>query len=264
MVVVFILVYQWLCMLQVRGDNNNNLRGVPQELREKILAFHRVLNSPDNFTSHALPPATPPPPPPRVMSGVGLQEYSEEDEKRRREEAAKVKGELQTDLLRFSSKVSIPHSSHTNTALSPTRHNFVSFMKRKEKLRQRIQREWRRFIKWRTQKRKKKRLKRRIMRTLNKRLKKQFGKLNHSGKRTKAEIKAFKRRKRILKKRIRMRLRHKQRLQRIGLRRQLPGHGSLPEQRLRQKNLMQKQLLRKRKGRRKGKRRRKTKPGKRE
>ena len=89
--------------------------------------------------------------------------------------------------------------------------------------------EWKRFIKWRAQKRKKKRLKRRIMRTLNQRLKNQFGRVNITGKRTKEEVKAFNRRKRILKRKIKRRLKQKQRINRS---RKLPGRASLPEQRL--------------------------------
>ena len=117
------------------------LRGVPEELRDKILAFHRVLNTPDNFSAAAAPA-------PRSFGGVGLQEAgrggvaglqeaSEEDEARRQEEARLHKGELQDDLFRFSSKVSVPHSVHTG--LGPNRQNFVNFMRRKERLRSRIQ-----------------------------------------------------------------------------------------------------------------------------
>ena len=244
---VFLLLY--LAGVVTSASEPPNLRGVPEELRDKILAFHRVLNTPDNFTARTIAPATPPPDEKRYAV-AGLQEASEEDEKRKREEAKKVKGELQSDLFRFSNKVSVPHSAHTNLSPTPSRQNFVSFMKRKERLRQRIQKEWRRFIKWRTQKRKKKRLKRRINRTLNKRMKKQFGRLGMSGKRTKEEVKAFKKRKKILKRKIRRRLRYKQKM---NLRRQIPGQGSLPEQRLKKRRMG--------KGMRKGKRR---KQGKRE
>ena len=123
------------------------------------------------------------------MGGFGLAEASSDDMKKKKV-MDKDAGELQNDLFRFSNKVTIPHSGHSN--LTPNlskRQNFVNYIQRKEKLRQRIQQEWKRFIKWRTQKRKKKRLKRRIMRTLNKRLKNQFGRIGLSGKRTKEEMK---------------------------------------------------------------------------
>ena len=238
----------------ISSDPQSQLRGVPEELREKILAFHRVLSAPDNFTSGPRLPAPPPPPPP--SSGPGLQEYTEEDERRREEERRTVKGEIQTDLFRFSDKVSVPHSSHTGLTPEPNRQNFVSYMRRKDKLRQRIQREWRRFIKWRAQKRKKKRLKRRIRKALNKRLKKHFGKVGNNGKRTREEVKAFKRRKKMLKKRIRRRFLEKRKMRRMRL---VPGQASLPEQRLKQKQLLNRKTKKRRGKKRKGARRRQRK-----
>ena len=196
-------------------DDPPYLRGVPVELREKIIAFHRVLSTPDNFSQPA--PAEPEEPRGRQgsMAGFGLAEASSDDMKRKAE-VDKDAGELQNDLFRFSNKVTIPHSGHSNlTPALSNRPNFVNFIQRKEKLRTRIQQEWRRFIKWRTQKRKKKRLKRRIMRTLNKRLKNQFGRIGLSGKRTKEEIKAFNRRKKLLKRKIKRRLKHKQKMRHV-------------------------------------------------
>merc|ERR1712150_156012 len=78
------------------------------------------------------------------------------------------------------------------------------------------------------------RLKRRIMRTLNKRLKNQFGRIGLSGARTKKEIKAFNRRKKLLKRKIKRRLKHKQKMRHV---RRIPGRASLPEQRLKTRNL---------------------------
>ena len=215
------------------GDNDTDspyLRGVPPELREKILAFHRVLSSPDNFTVPA--PSTPSKKPvdDNNGGGFGLQEVSEDDELKK--VIDEDTGELERDLFRFSSKVTVPHNTHTNINNLNNRQNFINFIQRKEKLRQRIQQEWKRFMKWRTQKRKKKRLKRRIMRTLNQRLKNQFGRLGLSGKRTKEEMKAFNRRKKILKRKIKRRLRQKQK---INISRKAPGRASLPEQRLKVK-----------------------------
>ena len=217
------------------GDDDNDspyLRGVPPELREKILAFHRVLSSPDNFT--VPPPSTPSKKPVDDCDckggGFGLQEVSEDDELKK--VIDEDTGELERDLFRFSSKVTVPHNTHTNINNLNNRQNFINFIQRKEKLRQRIQQEWKRFQKWRTQKRKKKRLKRRIMRTLNQRLKNQFGRLGLSEQRTKEEIKAYKRRRKILKRKIKRRLRQKQR---TNLSRQIPGRASLPEQRLKTK-----------------------------
>ena len=205
------------------------LRGVPPELREKILAFHRVLNTPDNFTA-----PSPPGPgldtdsePSRV--GFGLAEVSMDD-MTTQAGPDKDAGELQSDLFRFSNKVTVPHNKHSVVPDLSNRQNFVNFIERKEKIRQRIQMEWKRFIKWRAHKRKKRSLKRSIMRTLNQRLKNQFGRVDITGKRTKEEVKAFKRRKRILKRKIKRRLKQKQR---INGSRRLPGRDSLPEHRLR-------------------------------
>ena len=206
------------------------LRGVPPELREKILAFHRVLSSPDNFT--APQPSIPSKPPlDKPGGGFGLQEVTEDDEQKN-VVSDEDTGELERDLFRFSSKVTVPHNSHTNINNLNNRQNFINFIQRKEKIRTRIQQEWKRFMKWRTQKRKKKRLKRRIMRTLNQRLKNQFGRLGLTEQRTKEEIKAYKRRRKILKRKIKRRLRQKQR---VNLSRKIPGRGSLPEQRLKTK-----------------------------
>ena len=188
------------------------LRGVPVELREKIIAFHRVLSTPDNF-SQTVPEDSEDKK--DNVGGFGLAEASSDDMKRKKV-VDKDAGELQVDLFRFSNKVTVPHNSHSNlTPNLANRQNFVNYIQRKEKLRQRIQQEWRRFIKWRTQKRKKKRLKRRIMRTLNKRLKNQFGRIGLSGKRTKEEIKAFNRRKKLLKRKIKRRLKHKQKMRHV-------------------------------------------------
>ena len=198
-------------------DDPPYLRGVPVELREKIIAFHRVLSTPDNFSQPAAADTeeTREGQESRGGGGFGLAEASSDDMKRKKV-VDKDAGELQNDLFRFSNKVTIPHSGHTNmTPNLSNRQNFVNFIQRKEKLRQRIQQEWRRFIKWRSQKRKKKRLKRRIMRTLNKRLKNQFGRIGLSGKRTKEEIKAFNRRKKLLKRKIKRRLKHKQKLRHV-------------------------------------------------
>ena len=204
------------------------LRGVPPELREKILAFHRVLNTPDNFTAPSPPePGLDPDPEPSRV-GFGLAEVSMDD-MTIQAGPDKDAGELQNDLFRFSNKVTVPHNKHSVVPDLSNRQNFVNFIERKEKIRQRIQVEWKRFIKWRAQKRKKKRLKRRIMRTLNQRLKNQFGRVNITGKRTKEEVKAFNRRKRILKRKIKRRLKQKQRINRS---RKIPGRASLPEQRL--------------------------------
>ena len=126
------------------GEEPIYLRGVPPELREKILAFHRVLNTPDNFTA-----PSPPGPgldtdsdPSRV--GFGLAEVSMDD-MTTQAGCDKDAGELQSDLFRFSSKVKVPHSGHSNMAPNlNNRQNFVNYIQRKEKLRQRIQQEWRR------------------------------------------------------------------------------------------------------------------------
>ena len=197
------------------------LRGVPVELRDKILAFHRQLDSPDNFTIKTT--ARP------NTKVAGLAEWTKEDDAVRKREEAEVRGELQTDLIRFSSKVAIPHASHFG--LKPTKHpskeNFVHFLKRQARLRERIRKEWKRFMKWRLQKRKRKKLKRKINRRLNNQLRKRYGYHKPKGKRSKEEIISFRKRKRKLKKRIARRLRFKklERRRELSRKKQKPGPG---------------------------------------
>ena len=179
------------------------LRGVPVELRDKILAFHRQLEAPDNFTIKTT--ARP------NTKVAGLAEWTKEDEAVRAREEAEVRGELQTDLFRFSSKVAIPHTSHfgLKPTKQPSKENFVHFLKRQARLRERIRKEWKRFMKWRLQKRKRKRLKRKINRRLNNQLRKRYGYHKAKGKRSKEEVVSFRKRKKKLKKRIARRLRFK-------------------------------------------------------
>ena len=122
-------------------DSHSALRGVPVELRDKILAFHRQLETPDNFTIVK----TTPRPNSRV---AGLAEWTAEDEKVRKRDEKEVRGELQTDLFRFSSKVALPpHATHLGLKPTkyPSKENFVHFLKRQARLRERIRKEWKRF-----------------------------------------------------------------------------------------------------------------------
>ena len=203
----------------VSSDRNSlsALRGVPVELRDKILAFHRQLDSPDNFTIKTTA---------RPNSKVaGLAEWTKEDEALRKREEEEVKGELQTDLFRFSSKVAIPHSSHFGLKPTgqPSKENFVHFLKRQARLRERIRKEWKRFMKWRLQKRKRKKLKRKINRRLNNQLRKRYGYHKAKGKRSKEEVVSFRKRKKKLKKRIARRLRFKKLERRRELSRKKPS-----------------------------------------
>ena len=87
------------------------LRGVPPELREKILAFHRVLSSPDNFTANSGQNTFPAPPSEPDYNnvgaganrggggGFGLQEVSKDDEVKKPLND-EDNGELQSDLFR--------------------------------------------------------------------------------------------------------------------------------------------------------------------
>ena len=181
------------------------LRGVPVELRDKILAFHRQLEAPDNFTIIKTTAR------PNKGKVAGLAEWTKEDDVVRKRDEAEVRGELQTDLFRFSSKVAIPHSSHFGLKPTkyPSKENFVHFLKRQARLRERIRKEWKRFMKWRLQKRKRKKLKRKINRRLNNQLRKRYGYHKAKGKRSKEEIVSFRKRKKKLKKRIARRLRFK-------------------------------------------------------
>ena len=88
------------------------LRGVPPELREKILAFHRVLSSPDNFTANSgqntFPAPSSEPDYNNVGAGAnrgggggfGLQEVSKDDEVKKPLND-EDNGELQSDLFRY-------------------------------------------------------------------------------------------------------------------------------------------------------------------
>ena len=204
-------------------DSHSALRGVPVELRDKILAFHRQLETPDNFTIVK----TTPRPNSRV---AGLAEWTAEDEKVRKRDEKEVRGELQTDLFRFSSKVALPpHATHLGLKPTkyPSKENFVHFLKRQARLRERIRKEWKRFMKWRLQKRKRKRLKRKINRRLNNQLRKRYGYHKAKGKRSKEEIISFRKRKRKLKKRIARRLRFKklERRRELSRKKAKPGPG---------------------------------------
>ena len=83
----------------VSGSDRSSLsalRGVPMELRDKILAFHRQLDAPDNFSIRS-----------NAKVAAGLAEWTKEDDVVGKEDKDEVRGELQTDLFMFSREVAI-------------------------------------------------------------------------------------------------------------------------------------------------------------
>ena len=148
-------------------DSHSALRGVPVELRDKILAFHRQLDAPDNFSIRS-----------NAKVAAGLAEWTKEDNVVRKEDKDDVRGELQTDLFRFSREVAI---------------------QAEERVRERDRKEWERLLK-----------SRKVSRRLNKQLRKRFGHHKIKEEWSEEEIVAFKKMKRKLKKRIARRLRVKE------------------------------------------------------
>ena len=84
---------------QINGRNKRNVdfeKSLPVDLRDKILAFHRQLDAPDNFSIRS-----------NAKVAAGLAEWTKEDDVVGKEDKDEVRGELQTDLFMFSREVAI-------------------------------------------------------------------------------------------------------------------------------------------------------------
>ena len=105
---------------QTNCRNKRNVdfeKSLPVDLRDKILAFHRQLDAPDNFKTTIRPNA---------KVAAGLAEWTKEDDVVGKEDKDEVRGELQADFFRFSREVAI---------------------QAEERVRERDRKEWERLLK---------------------------------------------------------------------------------------------------------------------
>lgn len=194
-------------MTMMSGSEALDLSEVPAQLRERILHFHRVLDTPDNFS--VTPEA--PPEPPRTYPLAGLQEA--EEETAGAERAPPEPLELQEDLFRFAGRISPPlsQSKPPQGATVPT-HNILQRMHESQvEIRLRLRKEWQQFLRWRSRQRRRRRMRRRIMKMLQKKLEKRFGPLPPGQWRAIQNNSVFRTTKRIIRKKIRRLMRRKKR-----------------------------------------------------
>ena len=159
--------------LNINSDSKSNtfpnLEGVPVHLRDKILQFHKTLNAPDNFS----PDVTPPPPPSRPKYGVaGLQELKVGEVQTT---TPQPQLSLQKDLFRFSDRLSNPAVSSSEPGRSQI---YSSIANARSRRKTRLEGEWRKFLKWRKQRRRKRRMRKRIMKMLKRKIEGKFGPLS--------------------------------------------------------------------------------------
>jgi hypothetical protein len=203
----YLMLQRWTAviiftMMLMTKSEALDLSEVPDQLRERILHFHRVLDTPDNFSVSTQPP------PERRYPLAGLQEAGPEDSSRNAEPVSEPL-ELQADLFRFSDRISPPP-----TAGDPTRQILVRMRESKVEVRRRLRTEWQQFLQWRGRRRQRRRMRRRIMKMLQRKLEKRFGPLPPDQWRTIQENSVFKTTKRIIRKKIRQLMRRKARRKR--------------------------------------------------
>ena len=175
-----------------------DLSEVPAQLREKILQFHRVLDTPDNFSTTSAPP----PESPRYPL-AGLAEDAGDHVKISQTEPL----ELQADLFRFSGRLSPPPATE---GLTPPTQNILECMRESQsEMRRRLRTEWQQFLRWRRRQRQRRRMRRRIMKMLQRKLEKRFGPLPPSQWKTIQNNSVFRTTKRIIRKKIRRLMRKK-------------------------------------------------------
>jgi len=196
----YLAAQSWLAVLitviAFKETQALDLSEVPAQLRERILHFHRVLDTPDNFSASSTQP------PEMRYPLAGLQEAEPEDVSRHSESTEPL--ELQADLFRFSDRISPP-------AGDPTRQILVRMRESQAEVRRRLRTEWQHFLKWRNRQRRRRRMRRRIMKMLQRKLEKRFGPLPPGQWRTIQENSVFKTTKRIIRKKIRRLMRRKAR-----------------------------------------------------
>ena len=173
-----------------------NLEGVSPHLKEKILKFHQVLDTPENFTAGDDTGAAATREPRYGLAG--LQEAGKSDELRPK--AVVTASDLQRDIFRFSDRLSPPADSGTL---------YSGLQRSKDRRKRRMQREWRKFLSWRKKSRRRRSLKRRIMKMLRRKLEERLGSLSRARWAGIKRNKAFKSKRRVIQQRIRAKLREK-------------------------------------------------------
>jgi hypothetical protein len=201
-----------------------DLSEVPTQLREKILQFHRVLATPDNFSTTSVRPLAEQQQPledePRRYPLAGLQEDTGPPEVKTRP-AEPEPLELQADLFRFSDRlVAPPAAAEGSDRGSPTQTILERMRESQSEMRRRLRKEWQQFQRWRRRQRRRRRMRRRIMKMLQRKLEKRFGPLPPGQWKTLQENSVFKTTKRIIRKKIRRLMRRK-----MKKRRRMRGHG---------------------------------------
>ena len=174
------------------GANVPNLEGVPAHIRDKILNFHKVLSAPDNFSA-----AVTPAPPPRYGL-AGLAEADDDDVMDR--SSSTETPELQQDIFRFSHRISSPETAAGGSDVYSRLH------RSKSRRKQRLEREWNQFLKWRRKQKQKRRIKRRILKAMRRKVEKRFGELSNNRWAGIRRNPAFKEKRRIIRKKINARL----------------------------------------------------------
>ena len=169
-----------------------NLEGVPAHIRDKILNFHKVLNAPDNFTV-----AVTPAPPPRYGL-AGLAEADEDDLNRRDDSGDIPQPQLQQDLFRFSDRLSTPEKAEEDL--------YSRIHRSKNRRKERLEREWNQFLKWRQKQKRKRRIKRRILKAMRRKIENKFGELSNMRWAGIRRNPAFKEKRKIIRKKINQRL----------------------------------------------------------
>jgi hypothetical protein len=228
MTAYYLLPQQWMAvvitMMLLTKSEALDLSEVPDQLRERILHFHRILDTPDNFSVST---SSTQPPPERRYPLAGLQEAGPDDGSRNAEPVSEPL-ELQADLFRFSDRISPPPTG------DPTRQILVRMRESKVEVRRRLRTEWQQFLQWRGRRRQRRRMRRRIMKMLQRKLEKRFGPLPPDQWRTIQENSVFKTTKRIIRKKIRQLMRRKARRKRKkkeGMGRAAQGDGRRKKQR---------------------------------
>lgn len=192
-----------LSLLLVRSSCQGslaNLEGVPEHLKTKILSFHRTLEAPDNFTAPA--PAAPAPPRRRYQL-AGLQEVG--PEAAGGPTSPRPSHDLQSDLMRFSGRLTSPAGQSTGGGAAAN--IYTRMLRSRERKKQRLEREWRKFLQWRKKQRKRKKMRKRIMKMLKRKIEKRFGPLTRARWNTFKQNTAFKDKKKIIRQKIRARIR---------------------------------------------------------
>lgn len=176
-----------------------NLEGVPENIKAKILKFHQVLETPDNFSALETTTAS------VRFRLAGLQEVGEGESRDDLEPGART--ELQQDLFRFSERLSTPPDTGSNI--------YSRILNTKERRKKRLEKEWKKFLKWRKKQKKRKRMRKRIMKMLKRKIEKRFGPLSKQRWKKIQQNNIFKDKKNVIKQKIRERLNGKRKRKKL-------------------------------------------------